>query len=350
MAGLNRRAVTSYDVAKAAGVSQSAVSRAFTEGAKISAATKEKVKKVAAELGYRPSFIAQSLINRRSNLIGIVVPGLMNPFYSAALDNLSHKLNLMGYRVLLFSMFRDDDTDPIMEEILRHRVEALILVSSSLSSHFDEECRLLGLPVVLLNRKNDSETVSSVTSNNLAGGAAIAEFLIKAGHQQLAFIAGRDSSSTSRDRETGFAQRISEMGAPAALRDAGMWTIEEAMNATRRLMSLPKPPDALFCANDMMAIGALNVVVGEFGLKAGTDISVVGFDDISMASWPLISLTTWVQPLTEMVDLTVAMIKSQLEDSEAEPVQHVLVGKLIIRGSSRSIGGDNGKDTALPNL
>ncbi len=136
MAGSIKRAVTSYDVAKAAGVSQSAVSRAFTDGAKISPATREKVRKVAAELGYRPSFIAQSLITRRSTLIGIVVPGLVNPFYSAVLDELSHKLNLMGYRVLLFSMYRDDDTTPIMEEILRHRVEALVLVSSSLSSHF----------------------------------------------------------------------------------------------------------------------------------------------------------------------------------------------------------------------
>lgn len=335
MAGSNRRAVTSYDVAKAAGVSQSAVSRAFTEGAKISVATKEKVRKVASELGYRPSFIAQSLITRRSNLIGIVVPGLMNPFYSAALDALSQKLNLMGYRVLLFSMYRDDDTDPIMEEILRHRVEALVLVSSSLSSHFDEECRLLGLPVVLLNRKNDSDTVSSVTSNNVAGGAAIAEFLINAGHQRLAFIAGRDSSSTSRDRESGFSQRIAEMGATPALRDTGMWTIEEAMNATRRLMTLSEPPDAIFCANDMMAIGALNVVVGEMGLIAGADVSVVGYDDISMASWPLINLTTWVQPLNQMVDLTATMIKSQLEDSDAEPVQHVLNGQLVIRGSAR---------------
>lgn len=132
MAGQNKRAVTSYDVAKAAGVSQSAVSRAFTEGAKISPATKEKVRKIAAELGYRPSFIAQSLITRRSTLIGVVVPGLVNPFYAAVLDELSQALNLMGYRVLLFSMYRDDDTTPIMEEILRHRVEALVLVSSSL--------------------------------------------------------------------------------------------------------------------------------------------------------------------------------------------------------------------------
>ncbi|HAT1615261.1 TPA: substrate-binding domain-containing protein [Raoultella ornithinolytica] len=335
MAGSIKRAVTSYDVAKAAGVSQSAVSRAFTDGAKISPTTREKVRKVAAELGYRPSFIAQSLITRRSNLIGIVVPGLVNPFYSAVLDELSHKLNLMGYRVLLFSMYRDDDTTPIMEEILRHRVEALVLVSSSLSSHFAQECQHLGLPVLLLNRKNNSQSVSSVTSDNLAGGAAIADFLLDAGHRQLAFIAGRDTSSTSRDRETGFRHRLEARGARPPLRDSGMWSIEEAMNATRRLMALSDPPDALFCANDMMAIAALNVVVGEMGMRAGHDISIIGFDDIAMASWPLIDLTTWVQPLSEMVEAAIAVLKTQLDSAEAAPEQHVLKGKLIIRGSTR---------------
>ncbi|MDL4915090.1 MAG: LacI family DNA-binding transcriptional regulator [Enterobacterales bacterium endosymbiont of Blomia tropicalis] len=336
MAGLHKRAITSYDVAKAAGVSQSAVSRAFTEGAKISPVTKEKVRKIAAELGYRPSFIARSLITRHSNLIGLVVPGLVNPFYSAVLDELSHKLNLMGYRVLLFSMYRDDDTTPIMEEILRHRVEALILVSSSLSSHFAQECQQLGLPVLLLNRKNDSQSVSSVTSDNFAGGAAIADFLLDAGHQQLAFIAGRDTSSTSRDRETGFRQRLEERGARTPLRDSGIWSIEEAMNATRRLMALPNPPDALFCANDMMAIAALNVVAGELGMQPGRDISVVGFDNIAMAGWPLINLTTWVQPLSEMVETAIVVLKNQLEAAEALPVQHVLKGELIIRGSTCS--------------
>lgn len=334
MAGQNKRAVTSYDVAKAAGVSQSAVSRAFTEGAKISPATKEKVRKIAAELGYRPSFIAQSLITRRSTLIGVVVPGLVNPFYAAVLDELSQALNLMGYRVLLFSMYRDDDTTPIMEEILRHRVEALVLVSSSLSSHFAHECQQLGLPVLLLNRKTTAGRFPASPAIT-AGGAAIADFLLDLGHQQLAFVAGRDTSSTSRDRETGFRQRLEARGARPMLRDSGMWSIEEAMNATRRLMALPTPPDALFCANDMMAISALNVVVGEMGMKAGKDISIVGFDDIAMASWPLINLTTWVQPLSEMVDTAIAVLKTQLGAAETSAVQHVLQGKLIVRGSTR---------------
>lgn len=330
-----KRPVTSYDVAKAAGVSQSAVSRAFTDGAKISPATREKVRAAAAELGYRPSFIARSLITRRSNLVGVVVPGLMNPFFSAVLDELSRQLHAIGYRVLLFSMYQDDDTDPIMEEILRHRVEALVLVSSSLSSHFAQECQQSGLPVLLFNRKNDDDSVSSVTSDNLAAGEHIADFLLAGGHRQTAFLAGRETSSTSRDRETGFTRRLLACGAPPPLRAGGSWSIEGAMAATRELMSSRTPPDALFCANDMMAVGALNVVAGELGRVPGEDISVIGFDDIAMAAWPLFNLTTWVQPLPEMIARAMDVLRLQLENAATPPQQHRLTGQLVVRGSAR---------------
>ncbi|MCS2171340.1 LacI family DNA-binding transcriptional regulator [Scandinavium sp. TWS1a] len=330
-----RRPVTSYEVAKLAGVSQSAVSRAFTEGGKVSDATREKVKLAAAHLGYRPSFVARSLITRRSNLIGVVVPGLMNPFYASLVDELSHAFNEIGYRVLLFSMQGDGDTDPILEEILRHRVEALILVSTILSSHFAEECQQNGLPVLLLNRKNDSKSVSSVTSDNLAGGAQIADFLVAGGHQRLAFMAGLDSSSTSRDREKGFCDRLRAQGIAPPLRVQGLYNLEMAMEATRQLLKGKDRPEGIFCANDIMAIGALNVVVGELGLVAGQDISVVGFDNIAMGAWPLFSLTTYVQPVNDMVTSAVRIITQQFDDADSPAVQQVLSGKLVVRNSAR---------------
>ncbi len=202
-----------------------------------------------------------------------------------------HKLNLMGYRVLLFSMYRDDDTTPIMEEILRHRVEALVLVSSSLSSHFALGCQHLGLPVLLLNRKMTASPspASPATTSPAARPLPIFCWMPATGSWRYC----RERYLIHQPRpETGFRHRLDTRGARPPLRDSGMWSIEEAMNATRRLMALPDPPDALFCANDMMAIAALNVVVGEMGMRAGHDISVVGFDDIAMASWPLIDLTT----------------------------------------------------------
>jgi DNA-binding LacI/PurR family transcriptional regulator len=335
MAERMRRPVTSYDVAKLAGVSQSAVSRAFTEGGKVSASTREKIKVAAAQLGYRPSFVARSLITRRSNLIGVVVPGLMNPFYAGLLDELSIKFNSLGYRVLLFSMYSDGSTDPILEDVLRHRVEALILVSTMLSSHFAEECQQNGLPVLLLNRTNGSKNVSSVTSDNIRGGAQIADFLVAGKHKQLAFMAGLDTSSTSRDREQGFIERLKWHDVAPPLRAQGLYNLETAMEATRSLLKGKNRPDGLFCANDIMAIGALNVAVGEFGLVAGQDISIIGFDDIGMANWPLFKLTTYVQPMNEMVNSAVRIITKQFADAGSPAVQQVLTGKLVVRHSAR---------------
>ena len=156
------------------------------------------------KLGYRPNLVARSLITRRSNLIGVVVPGTENPFYAAALDCLSFQLAAFGYKVLLFSVDPISGSDPVLEEVLNFRVEAIVLISTSLSSHFTEECKQFGLPVVMLNRKADSSSASSVTGDNERGAAQIAAFLLASSHKRFAFVAGLEQSSTSRDREAGF--------------------------------------------------------------------------------------------------------------------------------------------------
>lgn len=335
MAESVRRPVTAHDVARLAGVSQSAVSRTYTKGASVAPQTREKVEAAAAALGYRPNFVARSLITRRSNLIGVVVPSMANPFYSEVLEALSKAFEASGYRVLLFSTVSNEDSDPILEEVMRHRVEAVILVSASLSSHFAEECKTTGLPVVLLNRKNDNETVSSVTSNNVQGGSIIADYLVATGHESLAFIAGAESSSTSRDREHSFTRRLESHGYPAPQRESGNYSFQDAMDATRRLMCSTHRPDGIFCANDLMAIASLNVVTREFGLVPGRDISIIGFDNIAMTNWPLVGLTTYLQPIDQLVQRTIDIISAQLQNPATPSIQEILPGNLIVRESAR---------------
>ena len=330
-----RHPVTAHDVARMAGVSQSAVSRTFTKGASVSPKTRQKVEAAAATLGYRPNQWARSLIKRRSNLIGVVAPSMENPFYSAVLEALSAAFEELGYRVLLFSTANHEDSDPVLEEVLGYRVEALVLVSASLSSRFAQECKQTGLPVVLLNRRNDSSSISSVTSDNAQGSLEIAQFLVAGGHRHPAFIAGKESSSTSRDRERSFVDSLKSLGHPAPQREVGHYTFDGAMDATRRLLSSATPPDAIFCANDIMALGAINVAREEFGLKPGTDISIVGFDDIALASWPIFALTTYVQPVAAMVSRAVGIICAQLENPDTPAIQEVVRGQLIVRNSSR---------------
>lgn len=330
-----RRPITAHEVAALAGVSQSAVSRTFTKGASVSAKTREKVEKAAATLGYRPNMVARSLITRRSELIAVVVPSMANPFYSAMLEALSAAFTQVGYRTLLFSTAQDENSDPILEEILRSRADAVVLVSSSLSSKFADECRSIDLPVVLLNRRNASTSVSSVTSDNRLGSREIAAFLQAGGHQQLAFMAGQETSSTSRDRQIAFCEALAELGMPPPLLENGQYTFTEAMAATRRLLKHPNRPDAIFCANDIMALGAINVARHEFNLELGRDLSIVGFDDIALASWPEHSLTTYLQPLDTMVERAVHIICAQLQDPATPAIQEELPGRLIVRKSAR---------------
>ncbi|MGI4856856.1 MAG: LacI family DNA-binding transcriptional regulator [Janthinobacterium lividum] len=328
-----RRRPTAHDVARLAGVSQSAVSRTFTPGASVSDDTRERVHAAAKTLGYRPNLIARSLIMRRSNIVGVAVPDLANPFYPSVLQALSGALTASGYRILLFTAHASGSSDPILEEVLRYRLDALILVSATLSSGFADECRQTGLPVVLLNRTTARPTVSSVTGDNHTGACAIARFLLAGAHCRYAFVAGLESSSTSHDREAAFTATLDAAGQELAAREVANFSFDDAQRATRALLRAPTPPDAIFCANDYMAIAALTTARDEFGMTPGVDISIVGFDDIQLAS--AFALTTYRQPAKEMAERAVAIIDAQLHDAGQAAVQEIVPGTLAVRGSAR---------------
>lgn len=328
------RPATATDVARAAGVSQSAVSRAFTEGACVSDQTRGKIEEAARLLGYRPNLLARSLITRRSRIIGVAIAYIDNQFYPQLLQALSLRLHTSGYRILLFTPDLTTDTDPVLEEVLRYQVDALVLGSTMLSSRTAEECGRVGVPVVLVNRKARRGKASSVTGDNRRGGAQIADFLMAGEHKRLAFVAGLEDSSTSRDRESAFTRRVMQAGFDAPARAVGYYTFEGARAATRLLLSSPTPPDAIFCANDHMALAAIETARSEFGLDVGKDISIVGFDDVSLAAWPSFSLTTYSQPIEAIADRVVTILEALLR-GEAQGVQEIVPGQLIVRASAR---------------
>ncbi|TWB58631.1 LacI family transcriptional regulator [Nitrospirillum viridazoti] len=328
---------TAYDVATHAGVSQSAVSRAFTEGASIAPATRDRVLKAAAELGYRPNLIARSLITRQSRTIGVVVGYLENQFYPQLLQALSHAFQADGYRLLLFTS-PPGSGDPVVADMLSYRVDAVILASVMLSSHLAEECRAAGIPVLLLNRKTDSPTVSSVTGDNEGGGRAIANYLLAMGHRRFGYVAGLESSSTSRDREAAYRAVLEPQGFGVA-RAVGHYDHMGAKIATRALLASGQAPDAIFYANDHMAMAGLEVARFEFGLVPGRDLSIVGFDNVGAAAWSSFDLTTYSQPIDRMVSMVVGATLDQISHPQAEPVRAVVEGGLIIRASTRAPAG-----------
>ena len=327
--------VTAGDVAKMAGVSRSAVSRTFTEGASVSPATREVVTAAAQALGYRPNLIARSLITGRSNIIGFILTHFDNQFYPPLLQDLSIRLGAEGYRLLLFVIDIAADFGPVLDEVLRHRVEALIMASVTLSGRRAQACRDAGLPVLLLNHRTSSEDFSTVTGDNVSGARAVADFLAAGEHRSFAVVTGLDHSAASRDRKDAFQGRLAELGLPAPRLLAGDYQPERARAAARELLSQPQRPDAIFCCNDHMALAVMGVAREEFGLTVGRDISIVGFDDAPIGAWPEYRLTTYSQPIASLVDSTARILHQMLAGEDEAPIHEIVSGDLIVRASAR---------------
>lgn len=331
--------VTSLQVAQLAGVSQSAVSRVFTPGASVSKKTEEKVRKAAAELGYRPNVLARAMVSGKSRIIGLVVGYLDNYFYPEALEKLSNALQEQGYHVLIFMASRSaGNIDDVMDEILDYQVDGVILASVPMSSDIAMRCQQAGVPVVLFNRSQDLEGITTVTSDNYAGGRKVAEFLVAGGHEKIAYIAGWQGASTQRDREAGFRAALGEAGKTVFKMDAGEFHTENARAAARRMFDVAPDdrPDAVFVANDHMALAVMDVIRFELGLRIPEDISVVGYDDVPPAAWPAYNLTTIRQRANMMVAETVAALFEHIDTPEtAGPRKVAIDGPLIVRTSAR---------------
>ena len=330
---------TSLDVARLAGVSQSAVSRCFTVGASVSEVMRDKVQEAARKLGYQPNAHARSLITGRSRIIGLVLSALENLYYPAVLERLAKRLQQDGYHLLIF-ISDNANSDDLVEEILQYNVDGIVLGATTLSSALAQRCADASIPVVLFNRimaSGSAGAVSSVRSDNMSGGRDIARFLVAGGHQRIAYIAGREDSSTNLERERGFREGLAELGQRIYARAIGNYDVVQARQAARDLFAHKVDrPDAVFVAGDQMAIAVLDTLRHELGLSVPQDVSVVGFDNVPQASWASYELTTFEQPVEPMVEATVALLQGYLRESHTPPSRNVVVpGQLIIRQSAR---------------
>jgi DNA-binding LacI/PurR family transcriptional regulator len=334
-----RHAITSVDVARLAQVSQAAVSRTFTPGASVSDAMRTRVLDAAHRLGYRPNAHARSLITKRSRIIGVVVAHLRNLFYPAVLERLATRLQADGHHVLLF-VNDTPDADSLVEQLMHYHVDGIVLAAATLSSGLAQQCALADIPVVLFNRipaSGSGPGTGSVRSDNEGGGRAVAEYLARAGHRRIAYLAGSEESSTNLERERGFRDGLAVAGLRIWARAVGDYDADAARAATRALFARPDDrPDAVFVASDHMAFAAIDTLRYELGLSVPRDVSVVGFDDVPQAAWDSYRLTTVEQPVDAMVEATVTLLRSQLADPRLAAAAHIVVPcRLVVRGSTR---------------
>ncbi len=328
--------ITALDVARRAGVSQPTVSRVFTPGARVSPKLANKVRAAALELGYRPNTLARSLITGKSRTIGLVVAYLNNPFYPEALEKLSVSLSQRGYHIMVFIAANlAEEIDPVIDGLLDHRVDGMILASVSMSNALTNRLSEEGIPFVLFNRGQENPDLAQVTAANFEGGRKAGRFLAAGGHRRIAHISGWQMSLNGRDRQAGFIAGLKEFGLePFACIDSH-YDREMAIDATKRLFAGDTLPDAIFVGNDHMAFAVIETLRGDLALNIPQDVSVVGYDDVQMAAWKTYDLTTLRQPANRMVDATVDLLLAKIDGEPVETHKIEIDSPLILRGSAR---------------
>lgn len=323
---------TAADVARAAGVSRSAVSRAFRQDRSLSADKRARILAVAGKLGYLPPS-AQAVARLADKTITLVAADMDNPFYPMAANALSQAIHASGRRLILHAVPPDEDVDSVLRQVLDYRSEAAIVTSSLMSSRMARDCRAQNMPVILFNRVQPDRRMTAVTCDNYGGGRLAAERFIARGLRRIGMVGGRANTSTHLERSRGFCDRLSEAGIPLAASISGEFSYDTAFRVVRDLLADPAPPEALFCLNDIMALAAVDAA-RVAGVRVPQDLAVIGFDDIPMAAWPSYGLTTVRQPLRRMVADTLDLIQAQLSDPEVCGTIRIAPVRLVERDTA----------------
>lgn len=327
--------VTARDLAQRIGVATSTITRAFDTQSRISDKLRERILTMADELGYRPNAIARSLNKRRTGIVALVMGDMANPFYPALLEAFSLKLRQTGRQLLLFVVPPGGDADELMPQVLQYQVDAVVVTAARLSSHVADLCARQGVAVVFMNRRVDDPTVSSVCCDNERMAAEVADYLVRQQRRACAFVSGDPDVSTTADRLRGFEHGLAMHGQRLVACVEGGYTYEGGRQAAARLFSAGQPAiDAVFCANDVMALGVLSHLRMNTSLQVPEDVAVVGFDDIRSAAWPENDLTTVHQPVNQMIDCAIRLLGERHPDGDASQALFELPGRLVIRSSA----------------
>jgi DNA-binding LacI/PurR family transcriptional regulator len=324
--------VNANDVAKLAGVSQSSVSRVFFAGAAVSEKTRKKVLAAAEELGYIPNEFARSLSTNKTKIIGLVMKGIKNPFYPQVLKEFTTYFKKLGYSVLFVHASHDEIEKEDIEMLLNYKLAGVIITDATLSLKVTEDLRKNKIPLVLFNRKIENQNFFSVCTNNLEASRQIADFLIKKGCSNMVYISGERNTSTSRDREKGFFEVLNKYELTHQRYDSD-YTYEGGYEQAKLIIKKGSIPSAFFVANDIMALGVLDAL-REHSIAVPKETKVIGFDNIDMAAWPIYNLTTWEQPISEMVEETVKYMMAEIEEYSGAAGNIELKGQLIERSTT----------------
>lgn len=325
---------TAADVARAAGVSKWTVTRAFTPGASIAEDSRESVLKEAAKLGYRPNLLARSLATKTTNLVAVLVDDFANPYKLPVLELLTQALQAEQMAAILININRHFDHVEAVLDADQRQVDAVVLLGTDFH---DEKLNDPALPpsrppLYVLARESTIAHIPSISCDARLSMQAINEHLWARGYRKPGFMSGPKTLSTALGRKSHFLAFWQETGAEVPELFAGSYDRHDAARVLRAyLQTTPAAErvDVLMCENDALALGAIETARHEFGLRIPEDLAIVGYDGDELAASPLFDLTTYRQPMQEMTEALVDMLKGRRERESL-----TLKGELLVRGST----------------
>ncbi|MCF7933235.1 MAG: LacI family transcriptional regulator [Spirochaetia bacterium] len=330
------RRITSIDVARRAGVSQSTVSRALNPAGRLSEGLRQKVLAAVKELDYRPDALARGMASRNTHIIGLTINDSVSSYYYKLLKLFTKKLHEAGLQLLLFNASEDEELGSVLDRLIEYRVDSLIIVGVSVSHEFIDRCSGQGIPVIIFDRNIPDVTAHTICLNDAAGGRAVARLLYQSGHERYAFISAKEDEHSSRDRLAGYTGFLHEQGISECVVEEAGFSYDEGYAAAIRLLTDEQPPDAICCVTDIIALGVMDAARCRLGLKIPEELSVIGFDDIDEGRMDAFRLTTIGQPIVAMVDAAIELLLSwQLSTPTARGPQ-LFEGELILRDSVRT--------------
>lgn len=340
--------ITLEELAKAAGVSVSTVSRALTNSSHaVNEKTRQRILKLAEELGYRPNLLARSLRTDRSLTVGIITDDVSSPFSPIIIRGAQDYLRGQGY----FSIIMNGDFNPDVErtairDLVSRAIDGVLFVESW-HRQANEELDIASTPYVFVHRLFAASYRYSVIPDEQYGARLATGHLLKLGHRRIGYINGPEKYYSSQDRLIGYQQELSAAGIAfdPALVERGDWEMQSGYEAAARLLALPEPPTAFFVANDLMAVGAI-YAVQDAGLTVPDDIAIVGYDDRTVASLSRPALTTVTLPCYEMGQASARLLLTLLDNQPAAEEEIKVPGRLIIRQSCGSVEGKRANEHA----
>lgn len=323
------------DIARVAKVSHSTVSRALHNSPLVSHETAERIRRIAREKGYRPSAIARSLVTRRTKTIGVVVTRIADPFIAEVVNGIEEIANDHGYSVFLANSDANPDREvKVVHSFHERRVDGILVTASRVGALYMPLLDEMRVPTVLINNQHPGEFVHSVMIDNPAASRLATEHLIRLGHRRIAYIGDQFGFQSDTERFAGYRSALEVADVPflPELIAHGDGKPEGGLRAMEKLLALTKPPTAVFCYNDMSALGALRAI-HEQGLRVPEDISVVGFDDLFIASYTRPALTTVSQPMRQMGRMAMDILIKLFAGLNSKTNLKVQ-GQLIVREST----------------